>query len=77
MRSVKKVLGMAMVGLFAFVPFLNVSAQTEWTLKDWETENGDYGSVTAVDDNITNIKGNETATGGMFYGPVSKKVILN
>ena len=73
MRSAKKVLGMAMVSLFAFVPFLNVSAQTEWTLKDWETENGDYGSVTAVDDNITNIKGSDTATEGMFLGPYSMK----
>lgn len=57
MRNVKKILGMAMVGLFAFIPFLNVSAQTEWILEDWETENGDYGSVTVVNDNITNIKG--------------------
>ena len=74
MRSVKKVLGMAMVGLFAFVPFLNVSAQTEWTLKDWETENGDYGSVTAVDDNITNIKGSgKVNEPGMSYGPYSMK----
>ena len=74
MRNVKKILGMAMVSLFAFVPFLNVFAQTEWTLEDWETENGDYGSVTAVDDNITNIKGsgyeNEP---GMSYGPYSMK----
>ena len=62
-----------MVSLFAFVPFLNVSAQTEWTLEDWETENGDYGSVTAVDDNITNIKGSDTATEGMFLGPYSMK----
>lgn len=62
-----------MVSLFAFVPFLNVSAQTEQTLEDWETENGDYGSVTAVDDNITNIKGSDTATEGMFLGPYSMK----
>ena len=74
MRNVKKILGMAMVGLFAFIPFLNVSAQTEWILEDWETENGDYGSVTVVNDNITNIKGsgyeNEP---GMYYGPYSMK----
>lgn len=72
MKSLKKILGILMVSLFAFVPFLNVSAQTEWALEDWETENGDYGSVDAVDDNITNIKGsgyqNEP---GMFYGPYS------
>ena len=49
-RNVKKILGMAMVGLFAFIPFLNVSAQTEWILEDWETENGDYGRVTVVND---------------------------
>ncbi len=72
MRSVKKVLGMAMVGLFAFVPFLNVSAKTEWTIEDWTTADG-YGSVTAVDDNITNIKGSDTATEGMFLGPYSMK----
>ena len=70
-RSVKKVLGMAMVSLFTFVPFLNVSALTEYNLTDWNTEG--FGSATAVKENITNIKGNETATGGMFYGPVSKK----
>ena len=71
MSKVKKVLGMAMVSLFAFVPFLNVSALTEYALNDWNTEG--FGSATAVSDNITNIKGNETATEGMFYGPVSKK----
>ena len=71
MSKVKNVLGMAMVSLFAFVPFLNVSALTPYTLEDWNTEG--YGSATAVSDNITNIKGNETATEGMFYGPVSKK----
>lgn len=71
MRNVKKILGMAMVGLFAFVPFLNVSALTPYALEDWNTEG--YGSATAVSENITNIKGNETATEGMFYGPFSKK----
>lgn len=70
-RSAKKVLGMAMVSLFAFVPFLNVSALTPYTLEDWNTEG--YGSATAVSDNITNIKGNETTTEGMFYGPFIKK----
>ena len=70
-RSVKQVLGMAMVSLFTFVPFLNVSALTEYTLTDWNTDG--YGSATAVSENITNIKGNETATEGMFYGPFSKK----
>ena len=74
MSKVKNVLGMAMVSLFAFVPFLNVSALTPYTLEDWNTEG--YGSATAVSDNITNIKGNETATEGMFYGPFIKKIIL-
>ena len=71
MSKFKNVLGMAMVSLFAFVPFLNVSALTPYTLEDWNTEG--YGSATAVSDNITNIKGNETATEGMFYGPFIKK----
>lgn len=73
MSKVKNVLGMAIVGLSAFVPFLNVSAQTEWILEDWTTADG-YGSVSLVDENITTIKGSEIQDAdGMFHGPYSKK----
>lgn len=71
MQGFKKVFGMVMISLFAFFPLLNVSALTEYTLEDWNTDG--YGSATATSDNITNIKGNATATEGMFYGPYSKK----
>ena len=74
MSKVKNVLGMAMVSLFTFVPFLNVSALTPYKLEDWNTEG--YGSATAVSDNITNIKGNETATEGCFMVHLLKKIIL-
>ena len=73
MKKLMKVVSMAMVGLFALVPMLNVEAKTEWTAEDWTTADG-YGSVSIVDDNITNIKGNEIQdSDGMFHGPFSKK----
>ena len=72
MSNFKKVLGMFMVGLFTFIPMFNVFALTEWNVDSWETENGDYGSVTKVDDNIMNIKGSgQINEPGMTYGPYS------
>ena len=73
MKKIMKVVSMAMVGLFALVPILNVEALTQFTSSDWETDNNTYGSFTVVDDNITNLKGNATDTEGQFYGPFSHK----
>ena len=68
MKSIKKILGMAMVSLFAFVPFLNVSALTEYNYEAWQAPET-YGTVTKIDDNITNIKGGTNTSG---FGPYSK-----
>lgn len=75
MSKVKKILGVAMVGLFALIPMINVEAKTEFTATDWIIDGGDgRGTVTALDDNITNIKGDETESSpGMYYGPYSTK----
>ena len=75
MKKLMKVVSMAMVGLFALVPILNVEAKTEFTATDWIIDGGDgRGTVTAIDDNITNIKGDETESSpGMYYGPYSTK----
>lgn len=74
MSKVKNVLGMAMVSLFALIPILNVEAKTDFMASDWIIDGGDgRGSVTAVDNNITNIKGDETESSpGMYYGPYSE-----
>ena len=68
MSKVKNVLGMAMVGLFTFVPFFNVSALTEYNYESWQAPET-YGTVTKIDDNVTNIKGGTNSSG---YGPYSK-----
>lgn len=42
-----------------------------WKLADWSADGG-YGSATEVNENVTNIKGANVATNGMYYGPFSK-----
>ena len=63
------------IALFSIATFLfaihSASALTEYKYEGWTSGNG-YGTATKVDENITNIKGNAAATGGMFVGPFSK-----
>ncbi len=66
----------SMVGLFALAltPMFNVEAKTNFTAADWIVDGGDgRGTVTEVDDNITNLKGAETDEAGQYYGPYSTK----
>lgn len=75
MRSLKKVVMMALVGAFVFVPMVNANALTEFAYEDWNAPTS-YGSATKVDDNITNLKGNDD-TDGQNEGPyvaMEKKV---
>ena len=68
----KKKIGFAVLSIAAFMFTVHsVSALTEYKYDGWYTEN-DYGSKTKVDENITNLKGNATATEGMYVGPFSK-----
>ena len=74
MKKLMKFASMAMIGLFVFIPMINVEALTEWTVQDWVIDGGDgKGSATAVTDNITNIKGDDQIVDGMAYGPYSTK----
>ncbi len=67
----KKRIGLALVSIVTFMVATNsANALTTWHYDDW-TSGGGYGTATKVDDNITNIKGNDTATDGMFVGPYS------
>lgn len=68
----KKKFGIALLSIATFICATHsVNALTTYEADDWVTDGG-YGTVTVVDDNITNIKGEATATGGMFFGPFSK-----
>ena len=68
----KKKIGFAVLSITAFMFTIHsVSALTEYKYDVWYAESG-YGSKTKVDENITNLKGSETATEGMYVGPFSK-----
>ena len=68
----KKKIGFAVLSITAFLFTIHsVSALTEYKYDGWYAESG-YGSKTKVDENITNLKGSETATEGMYVGPFSK-----
>ena len=73
----KKLMKVAsMISLFALVlaPMVNVEAKTNFTKDDWIVDGGDgRGTVTEVDDNITNLKGAETDEAGQYHGPYSTK----
>lgn len=70
--KMKKKMGFAVLSIAAFMFAIHsASALTEYKFDGWYAENG-YGSKTKVDENITNLKGNETASGGMYVGPFSK-----
>lgn len=65
--------------LFAFVimgfSLVTVNATTEFTYEGWQAPTG-YGTITGeVDSNITNLKGETTAVGGMYVGPFNKQSI--
>lgn len=65
----KKRIGLALLSIATFMMATNsVNALTTWEYNGWE--NG-YGTATKIDDNITNIKGNDTPTDGMYVGPFS------
>lgn len=71
-EKIKKKMGFAVLSIAAFMFAIHsASALTEYKFDGWYAENG-YGSKTKVDENITNLKGNETASGGMYVGPFSK-----
>lgn len=71
-EKMKKKMGFAVLSIVAFMFAIHsASALTEYKFDGWYAENG-YGSKTKVDENITNLKGNETASGGMYVGPFSK-----
>ena len=71
-KKVKKRIGLALLSIATFMVATNsASALTSWEYDGWTSGSG-YGTATKVDDNITNLKGNDTATGGMFVGPFSK-----
>ena len=69
MKKLMKFVSLAMVGLLAIVPMVNVEAKTEFTSDGWDDDGDTYGDVTIVDDNITNLKGNVTDNGGQYFGP--------
>ena len=71
-EKMKKKMGFAVLSIAAFMFAIHsASALTEYKFDGWYAENG-YGSKTKVDENITNLKGNETVSGGMYVGPFSK-----
>lgn len=68
----KKKMGFAVLSIAVFMFAIHsASALTEYKFDGWYAEDG-YGSKTKVDENITNLKGSETATDGMYVGPFSK-----
>ena len=68
----KKRITLALLSIATFLfAFHSASALTEYKYEGWTSGNG-YGTAIKVDDNITNLKGNATATGGMYVGPFSK-----
>ncbi|MCI6265992.1 MAG: InlB B-repeat-containing protein [Erysipelotrichaceae bacterium] len=68
----KKKFGITLLSIATFICATHsVNALTTYEADDWEDGSG-YGTATEVDDNITNIKGETVADGGMFYGPYSK-----
>lgn len=67
----KKVLSYMVIALMLFTGVvLPVKAYTN---VEWNTEG--FGSLTEVSENIVNLKGNETATDGQFYGPYAKPTV--
>ena len=71
-KKVKKRFGLTLLSIATFIfATHSVNALTTYEATDWEDGSG-YGTATEVDDNITNIKGETVADGGMFYGPYSK-----
>ena len=74
MKSLKKVLMMVLVGAFAFMPMVSVNAMEKFTFEDWNTVNGDYGTATKVDDNVTHLEGKYYEDKGMAYAAFTKKV---
>ncbi len=66
----KKIVG----GLLAISALFSLGAGrvNAWELEDWTSADG-YGTVTKVDDNITNIKGETQVNEGMFYGAYTNK----
>lgn len=68
----KKKIGLALfsIATFMFATY-SASALTSYEFDGWVTDGG-YGSAVEVDENVTNVKGNATATDGMYLGPFSK-----
>ncbi len=62
-----------MVCVFMLLPFMSANALEKFTFEDWDIQSGAYGSVTKIDDNVTNIKGVWYEDKGMAYGPFTKK----
>lgn len=66
-----KKIGYAILSVALFMFAFHSASATEYKYEGW-TSSGGYGSATKVDDNITNLKGEDTASGGMYLGPFSK-----
>lgn len=66
-----KKIGYAILSIATFMFAFHSASATEYKYEGWTSGSG-YGSATKVDDNITNLKGEDTANGGMYFGPFSK-----
>lgn len=67
----KKKMTIALLSIVTFIFAIQSVNATEYKYESWTSGSG-YGTATKIDDNTTNLKGNETASGGMFVGPYSK-----
>lgn len=68
----KKLLGLTLCVMFIIISFAStVNAKTIYNFDSFTQTEG-YGTVTKVDDNVTNLKGETSPNGGMYLGPFSK-----
>lgn len=67
----KKLLVLTLCVMFVVLAFASSVHATTYNFASF-TDGSGYGTKTKVDDNITNIKGEATATEGMCVGPFSK-----
>jgi len=68
----KRKFGLVLLSLVAFIFCISsAKALTTYDYESWVSGSG-YGKATKIDDVITNLKGESTATGGMYTGPYSK-----
>ena len=67
----KKIFSLALCVILALVLFATSVSAATYTFDSFVDGSG-YGTKTQVNENVTNLKGEDTAVGGMYVGPYSK-----